>query len=170
MTAIIKGTGEKISMSRQALLLFGVLVPFIPILLISALLSLPILFIGFPLIFLNVSLYIFYGFIRAFIKRAYSGQSNPSGDMLLPSPVLKASDPIYIVKLPSSRGNTEAPDMSRDDSSDPMPPRYLVLQLKLRWMSTSLPALTISDENVRGEPFRRIDQVLSAESMLDLNR
>lgn len=112
-------------MARQSILLFCLLVPFIPILLISALSSLPIFFIGFPLILLNVSLYILYGFIRAFIKRAYSGKSHPSGDMLLPSPVLKAADPIsvvHIVKVPSSRG-MEPPDMDREESSDPMPPR-----------------------------------------------
>lgn len=108
-------------MARQSILLFCLLIPFIPILLISALSSLPIFFIGFPLILLNVSLYILYGFIRAFIKRAYSGQSHPSGDMLLPSPVLKAADPISIVKVPSSRGME--PDMDREESSDPMPPK-----------------------------------------------
>lgn len=113
-------------MARQSILLFCALLPFVPILFTSALLSLPILFIGFPLILLNVSLYILYGFIRAFIKRAYSGQSNTSGDMLLPSPVLKAADPISVVKLPSNGGHLVPPDMDREESSEPMPPRYVI--------------------------------------------
>ena len=118
----------KFCMARQSILLFCLLLPFVPILLISALSSLPIFFIGFPLILLNVLLYILYGIIKTFIKRAYIDKSHPSGDILLPSPVLKAADPITIMKLPSSRG-VEPPDMDREESSEPMPPRYRFIVL-----------------------------------------